>query len=58
MITVEQRQMAAMLNYCPSLESSWPLDLINKLIWIKKEKGERELFSEIDKLNGGRGLTR
>lgn len=49
-ITDDHKRMAAYLNLSPTMFSSWPMDIINKLIWIEKEKGKQGLFEEIRKL--------
>ena len=36
--TDKQRHMAVMLGLCPDAPDSWPMSLIDRLIWLKENR--------------------
>jgi hypothetical protein len=49
--SIEHRKMAAHLNLHPDMTETWPLDILDKLIWIEKNEGREKLFEEIRKMH-------
>ena len=49
-ISTEYRKMARHLDLHPEMPETWPLDLLDKLIFIQKKEGDKRLFDELRKL--------
>lgn len=48
--STEHRKMAAYLNLAPDQPETWPLDILDKLIYIENKEGRKRLMEEIQKL--------
>lgn len=49
MTTVPQERMARHFNLSPDKPETWPMELINRLIWVEKNEGRPGLYRELRK---------
>lgn len=50
-IRTEHQIMAAHMGLHPDMPETWPMDILNSLIFLKHREGEKRLIEEIRKLN-------
>lgn len=50
--TNEHRRMSAYLGCNPHQPDTWPMEILDRLIAVEKEKGKEGLMTEVNKLNG------
>lgn len=46
----KRRRMASVLNLHPELPDSWPLDLIDHLIWVEENRPAVDFYCELQRV--------
>lgn len=49
--STEHRKMADYLNLHPDKPETWPISILDRLIYIKSTEGDKRLFEELRKLS-------